>query len=412
MKNQKKQFTLLVLLSLAFAACVQKEPTENNAPLTPPADIPEPYITAAEDARQKSILLIPYTENGLWGFADTTGTIRIEPIYKWVEPFEGSNLTPVKDVSGCFGLMDKTGKIVEPLIHDGIYATGNDVFGFGKEGYILLKNRDNRRIDHGQVINVFEYGQDGLNAVRTENGIGFMDTEGNMVTDDGYHHIYSFRHGVACVARGILEWHVIDKAGRQVSDFTFDQIYPFTHGYGIGCLAGDDPESHWGVIDTLGNVIIPFRYGHIMGSFADEYIACPTYSFDEMYDNKKYHYEILNKQGKKIAETRLDIGDNFTEGLAVVSKGEKKGYVDSLGRVVIPIVYDWTCGFRNGLAWVKKNGRYGFIDKQNRVVIPIQYENAHEYVFMEAEGTMVVDPKTEKPFYIDKTGREYRDFSR
>ena len=130
--SQKIEWILLILVSLAVYACNQGEPVQNTNPAPPAGDTLQPYITPAEDAQQKSILLIPYTENGLWGFADTTGTIRIEPIYQHVDPFGGSNLTRVQAKDDHCGLIDKTGKIVEPMIHKGIYVCGNDIFGLPK----------------------------------------------------------------------------------------------------------------------------------------------------------------------------------------------------------------------------------------------------------------------------------------
>ena len=60
---------------------------------------------------------------------------------------------------------------------------------------------------------------------------------------------------------------------------------------------------------------------------------------------------------------KYDAGRNFSEGLALVNLNGKWGYVDKIGREVIPCKYDYACEFEEGLATVELNGKWGFIDK-------------------------------------------------
>lgn len=53
----------------------------------------------------------------------------------------------------------------------------------------------------------------------------------------------------------------------------------------------------------------------------------------------------------------------FREGLAVVKKNNKWGYVDNTGTVKIPLIYDKAYGFINGVAWVVQNGKNRYINK-------------------------------------------------
>lgn len=77
------------------------------------------------------------------------------------------------------------------------------------------------------------------------------------------------------------------------------------------------------------------------------------------------------------------VGD-FHEGLAYVAKDEKvSGYIDALGREVIPLMYDYNMqidsDFKDGLALVWKNGKFGYIDRDNKMVIPIVYDDLREF---------------------------------
>ena len=58
----------------------------------------------------------------------------------------------------------------------------------------------------------------------------------------------------------------------------------------------------------------------------------------------------------------------FKEGLAVVKKNNKWGYVDKTGTVKIPLIYDKAYGFINGVAWVVQNGKNRYINKNGNCV--------------------------------------------
>jgi hypothetical protein len=73
----------------------------------------------------------------------------------------------------------------------------------------------------------------------------------------------------------------------------------------------------------------------------------------------------------------------FSEGLARISEKidgvYKYGFVNHLGEMVVPFIYDYAEGFSDGLAAVIKDGKYGFIDKNGEVVIPFIYSPAGNF---------------------------------
>lgn len=64
----------------------------------------------------------------------------------------------------------------------------------------------------------------------------------------------------------------------------------------------------------------------------------------------------------------------FCEGLALIEKDGKYGFIDTSGEVVIPFEYDDAQSFSEGLAFVQKNYKSGYIDKTCKVVIPLTYD--------------------------------------
>ena len=100
--------------------------------------------------------------------------------------------------------------------------------------------------------------------------------------------------------------------------------------------------------------------------------------------------------------------------------GDKWGYVDANGQLLIPAQFQAAAQFSNGLAAVKLKGQYGYIDASGTLVIPARYYWAAPFT---ADGLAAVE--TSKAFtplgsgeygvelfakytYIDKSGREIR----
>lgn len=83
---------------------------------------------------------------------------------------------------------------------------------------------------------------------------------------------------------------------------------------------------------------------------------------------------IMNAKGTVLFPLLYETIDTFHYGIARVVKEEKKGYVDTTGKWIIPPVYDDLNLFNDfGLALALQNGKYGWINKKNEIVIPFVY---------------------------------------
>lgn len=88
---------------------------------------------------------------------------------------------------------------------------------------------------------------------------------------------------------------------------------------------------------------------------------------------------LTTSSGNIIVQPQYDAISDFYEGLAVVMKGMKYGFIDENGEVVIPLMYDDAGHFSEGRARVMINGLYGFIDTSNLVVIECRFINAGNF---------------------------------
>lgn len=69
------------------------------------------------------------------------------------------------------------------------------------------------------------------------------------------------------------------------------------------------------------------------------------------------------------------IGSDETGEIFCVRNGEKYGYVDKNGKVILDFVYDYAKEFSCGLAYVKKDEKSAFIDKSGNVIIDLKASN-------------------------------------
>jgi len=124
-------------------------------------------------------------------------------------------------------------------------------------------------------------------------------------------------------------------------------------------------------------------------------------------NQKKDKWGYVNETEKVVVKHKYDEAREFSEGVAAVmlkdkSGLEKWGFIDNLGKEVIPLIYDGGVGdFSEGLARVKSNGKLGFIDKIGKEIIPLKYDATSLF-----SGGMAMVKQNGKVGFIDKTGKE------
>jgi hypothetical protein len=72
-------------------------------------------------------------------------------------------------------------------------------------------------------------------------------------------------------------------------------------------------------------------------------------------------------------ELPFETKQGYFDGMAIVAKNNKFGYVDKGNRVVVPIIYDQAKAYSHGRALVTLNGKSGIIDKQGKIIVPLEY---------------------------------------
>lgn len=126
-------------------------------------------------------------------------------------------------------------------------------------------------------------------------------------------------------------------------------------------VIGVNEKAKAGYIDAKGHVVIPPAFD-----------ARGDYGYDDFFDGialveigRQYWY--INAKGERLFRAH-DSGP-FSEGFADFRQGDRFGYLNTRGEVVVPAMFDAADRFSEGLAAVQIDRRYGYIDSQGRLAI-------------------------------------------
>ena len=186
--------------------------------------------------------------------------------------------------------------------------------------------------------------------------IGYINTNGEWVIAPQYSSATAFVDGLALVCTDGYpgQWQIIDKLGTVKAEFESG----FTPVVISGSLANDN------LIGFCG----PDNYGIYEGMIM-------------ITDGNKYGF--ANTAGVIVVEPQYAQALNFSDGVAAVNFGTSNepswGYIDTQGNTVIAGSYEYAKSFSEGLAYVEwpfddENpdltlGSSGFIDKSGNIVI-------------------------------------------
>ncbi len=88
----------------------------------------------------------------------------------------------------------------------------------------------------------------------------------------------------------------------------------------------------------------------------------------------------INHSGQIVIEPLFDYGGDFSAGLAAIAQDEKLFYIDAAGNIEIDIPDLTQAGdFVEGLAAISVGDQYGYIDLQGNFVTPPQFTYAGNF---------------------------------
>lgn len=312
-----------------------------------------PFLDEIQEDFQFSVTTYySYTSNDQWGFIDEKGNVRIQAKYDWCEPF-----------------------------FNGMAMVGLN----NKVGFVNKRGEEIIEIQYADASNFRE----GYAAVKSGSWWGFMDRTGNWLVEPEFSEVGDFNEGMAYVEKDGLFGYVND-SGKLVIPVSYSDATDYRRGTAVV-----EKNGMQGIIDTLNNVLSDFQWDWTE-SFNEHGIA--RVRLDDRFG-------LISRGLKDSLLIPVDyeaLGD-YNEGRALLAKEGKYGFVDTTGKEVIPMKYDFNqealsrSKFENGFAWVNQEGKVGVIDTSGEKVYPCIFEDVGEY-----SGKLVPVKRRGKWGYADK----------
>jgi len=162
----------------------------------------------------------------------------------------------------------------------------------------------------------------------------------------------------------------INKSGKRITNRIFKNARGFSEG-----LAAVKVGKDYGYIDKSCRFIFKPQFSDARDFHEGLALTAPANSQDWGYITKSGKLAINDHNYPSSGMFFFKgSGDHFSEGLAPVFIGDKYGFINKCGEVVIPPLFEVARPFSEGLAVVEMAGRYGFIDKTGKLVIEPQFD--------------------------------------
>ncbi|GAA0176677.1 hypothetical protein SH2C18_00540 [Clostridium sediminicola] len=274
-------------------------------------------------------------------------------------------------------------------------------------GYI---NRKGKFILKPKYQNANDFNKFNIAIVQENNLTGAINPKGEYVIKPIYDNINSFKEGRATyILNGNMG--VMDEKGNIMTNKPYNYVGDYKESRAMIGILNSTNSYTYGYIDRFGNEIIPPKFSQA-NDFIDGVVLVKIkdkkYALIDLYGNiiNTYNYEIVSQYGN---------------GLMVFSKsyGDKSGYINIKGQVVIKPIYSFAGGFKDGFAVVSTedgyNGPYGVIDQNGNYIFQPIYSKIYylgESRF--ALGMPIGEDKFTSPSIYaigDTTGKQLSDFN-
>ena len=345
---------------------------------------------------------------------------------------------------GKFGAVMVGGKEIVPPIYDGLSEF--------KDGYAVAKwNNEERVVNLSGQIRVlkddkeiflpedYDWGFDFIEdiCVVVKNGkSGFVNTQLELLLPCEYEHVEPLND---CIFKFKKEkkWGAVDKYGNVIAEADYVSIVCEAETLlvvEIHVPNGSITESRYGLLDCLGNVIlpakcraitridhgndiffivekdgakgvlnkngktvVPFLYGQI--SISGSCFQCSCHRYGDIcgvYNFHGEHFLNIDDGHNVIIPTDYELAQYVGYGLIKVSKDCKWGLIDFSGKIVIEPQYACIDKFDGSFArvgisldeqkctslgncWNNDRFRYGLIDMSGDVALPVEYERIEKW---------------------------------
>ena len=237
---------------------------------------------------------------------------------------------------------------------------------------------------------------------------GYINTEGKAVVNPKFDFADDFSHGLARIGRkekgsSKIRYGYINTEGKIVVEPQFDFADDFSaSGLARINIGGVQQEAHktvkggrYGYINSEGEIVINPQF-ILAENFSEglAYVVAVGTPLKRGYIPADYSGEFAIELDLSVVYEFSTEDPNLTGNLALIALdhngGQKYGYIDWLGKIVISPTFDRARNFRFDLACVGsgdgRDRRYGYIDKIGNYVIEPLFNDAGDFFQLLEDG--------------------------
>ena len=293
------------------------------------------------------LLAVKFEAGDKYGIINKNGDVIAQQIYDIIRPFSDGMAVVRTDPSSGEGYIDET---------------GNMIVQFGRY-------HENRSFSEG------------LAAVKSDAGWGFIDPTGKEIVPCKYDQVGNFSDGMAPVKLN-EQWSFIDKTGKVLNQLSlkhdnYNISYLDFHDGMANVVLGSGDSFLGGYIDTEGNEVIPCT--HEGWSFEAVNGQWGIFSDGVTTIEDSTGYFVIDKSGKEVVPRGKYsyIGPFFDERAVVMKTDADSGLdqfsiIDTKGSEIVTLgKYEQIKDFSDGMATVYSNGKNGLIDANGNEILPL-----------------------------------------
>lgn len=300
-----------------------------------------------------------------------------------------------------YGIIDENLNIKIDMINDEIYSNNKNILVLNeKEKYLLDKNF-NKKILKNYYSNI-QLGIGNYLYINSDNKYGIIDFDETVKISPKYNELVNLNNKNILIGYIGKENYFINLDKNIEKKINYEN-YSMESMNRVMVLK----NGKIGYINELGEEVISTEYdGGFLYKEEKDFIQLKK-------EDSWYLLNLKTSKSKKIPFE--DIGE-YKDGLMVVKKEEKFGYINKEGKIKIPLNYTIAENFNNGLAIVSSDKGFGVINKKGKRIIPLLYDEIlikDSYIYIKKDRKYgLYSKKGEEilPIIYDKLGTVNEDF--
>lgn len=318
-----------------------------------------------------------------WGIIDSKGNIILSFEYDLIYHISEGYVKIAKGQK--FGVLNPNVEIIVPIDFYEILQINNGIIQVKKEKYGEIAELN----IEGEEIYVYrKYSDVIIYESRLQKKSGLMNLDNEVITDLIFDAIGDFKDGKARAKFG-SHWGMIDTVGENVIPFEFYELGDFVDGVAPAKIYGK------GFIDEKGKEIFSYHNqgdiiiyeSRLLKEFGImsidktqitelQYGCMPKFHNDRAIVSKYNNWGVINKRGEVLVPFEYDELSLTHNNTFIVKKNRKYGIIDETGNILTPIKYNWIIEKEHAMYCVREesNGNWGMIDDTNTLIIPIKYD--------------------------------------